>query len=153
MPVPQDEVEHRTTRFLEACKRNGLRVTPQRLWVFREVARSDEHPDAETIRRRLRRRLSNLSLDTVYRTLRLLEEIGVASIVLADPDRVRYDANPRPHHHFVCTKCRTVRDFEADGVRRFRIPEEVQAWGRVTSTHLEVRGICMRCRGKAARAR
>jgi Fur family peroxide stress response transcriptional regulator len=153
MPVPQDAVERRTTRFLEGCKRAGLRVTPQRLWIFREMARSDDHPDAETIRRRLRRRLPNLSLDTVYRTLRLLEEIGVASAVFSDPGRVRFDANTVPHHHFVCTKCRAVRDFYADEVGQLQLPEEVRAWGQVTSTHLEVRGICTRCRGKAARAR
>jgi Fur family peroxide stress response transcriptional regulator len=153
MPIPAVEVDRRVARFLGACKRAGLRVTHQRLWIFREVARTDEHPDAETIRRRLRRRLPNLSLDTVYRTLRLLEGLGVASPVFSDPDRVRYDANPAPHHHFVCTKCRQVRDFYAATVGQDLIPAEVRAWGQVTSAHLEVRGICARCRAKAARAR
>lgn len=84
---------------------------------------TETYPEAETIRRRLRSRLPNLSLDTVYRTVRLLEEIGVASAVLTDPDRVRYDANPRPHDEFVRTKCRTVRDFYAGEMGQRQIPE------------------------------
>ena len=153
MFVPADELKRRVARFLPACRRSGLRITHQRFHVFQEVARSDQHPDAETIRRRLRRRLPNLSLDTVYRTLRLLEELGVASVVFTDPERVRYDGNPEPHHHLVCTKCRRVDDFYLEDAREFRLPKELRSWGRVTSSHLEVRGICSRCGGKAARKR
>jgi Fur family peroxide stress response transcriptional regulator len=153
MSVSAEELERRVDRFLHACRRSGLRVTHQRVYVFQEVARSDQHPDAETIRRRLRGRLPNLSLDTVYRTLRLMEELGVASAVFADPERVRYDGNPEPHHHLVCTKCRQVRDFYLEDAGEFRLPRELKPWGRVTSSHLEVRGICSRCGGKAARKR
>ena len=153
MPVPTGEVNRRVARFLETCERAGLRVTHQRRWIFREVARSDHHPDAETIRRQLRRRLPNLSPDTVYRTLRLLESLGIVSPVLSDPDRVRYDANPVPHHHFVCTKCGQVRDFHAEVAGLDLVPAAVRAWGQVASAHLEARGICARCLANARSAR
>ena len=74
MPIPASEVDRRVARFLGARKRSGLRMTHQRLWLFREVARSEEQPDAETVRPQLRRRLRDLSLDIVYRTLRVLED-------------------------------------------------------------------------------
>jgi len=93
---------------MDVCRRSGHKVTHQRLEIFREVAATDEHPDVETIHERVRRRLPTVSIDTVYRTLRLLVDLGLASTVLTDQERMRYDANTNPHHHFVCTYVVTV---------------------------------------------
>ena len=62
---PQDPIE----RCKEVLKAAGVRVTHQRLEIFREVASSTAHPDAETVFRGVRDRLPTVSLDTVYRTL------------------------------------------------------------------------------------
>ena len=146
MAVPAKEIDQRLNRFIEACRRSGHRVTHQRLEVVREAASTDEHPDIETIYSRVQKRVPTVSLDTVYRTMRLLVDLGLASAVPTDQERMRYDANTDPHHHFVCVRCGLVRDFQADARGGFRVPKEVESWGHVTSAHLELRGVCRRCR-------
>ena len=134
--------------FRQSCARAGVRITPQRIEVFREVARTEEHPDAETVLRRVRKRLTNVSLDTVYRTLSLLERLGLVAKVNVLCDRARFDANGQQHHHFVCVRCGAVRDVVLPEWDRCSVPAEVQAIGKVMSTHVQVRGVCAACWGK-----
>jgi Fur family peroxide stress response transcriptional regulator len=150
MTVPAEEAERRVEVFREACAQAGVKITAQRAAVFREVARSDEHPDAETVLRRVRRRLENVSLDTVYRTLSLLEELGLIARVEVLCDRARFDANPERHHHFVCVRCGRVRDLVKHEWDRCPVPQEVEALGTVESMHVQLRGVCKEC---AARER
>jgi len=145
MSVPAQEIERRVLAFTEACNTAGARMTHQRMEVFREVAKSDEHPDAETIYNRVRRRIPAISLDTVYRTLATLETLGVVSRVYLLCDRARFDAMITPHHHFVCSQCGTLKDFMSSEADKLRIPPEVRSWGIVKSTHVEVRGLCSKC--------
>jgi Fur family peroxide stress response transcriptional regulator len=139
------EIERQMEEFRGACARAGVRITPQRVEIFREVARTEEHPDAETIARRVRARLSNVSLDTVYRTLGLLEDLGLLSKVDVLCDRARFDANRERHHHFVCIRCGAVRDFVRPEWDLGAVPEEVKAMGEVRSMHVQLRGICAAC--------
>ena len=108
MPVPKAELERRMNRFVEACRRSGMKLTHQRTEIFREVAGSDEHPDAETVYQRVRQRVTGISRDTVYRTLATLEDEDLVrkTEVLGGP--ARFDANLDQHHHFVCTVCGAV---------------------------------------------
>ncbi|MBN1268673.1 MAG: transcriptional repressor [Kiritimatiellae bacterium] len=132
--------------FASLCRRAGIRATHQRMEIFRELAGTEEHPDVETIYRSVRRRIPEISLDTVYRTLRLLEEKGIISKVSHPGDRARFDANPDRHHHFICTKCGLVHDFYSEELNRFRPPGGMAAVGKVESVHVELRGICRACR-------
>jgi Fur family transcriptional regulator, peroxide stress response regulator len=145
MSVSREEIDRRIVDFTEASSSAGIRMTHQRMEVFREVAKTDEHPDAETIYDRVRRRIPAISLDTVYRTLTMLETLGVLSRVYLLCDRARFDAMVTPHHHFVCSQCGTLRDFVSPEADKLRIPQEVQSWGIVKSIHLEVRAICSKC--------
>jgi len=62
-------VASRLQTFMARCRAVGLKVTPQRSEIFRQLTASDEHPDAETIFRRVRNRLPAISFNTVYQTL------------------------------------------------------------------------------------
>jgi Fur family peroxide stress response transcriptional regulator len=143
--VDQVELDKRIAAFADACRQADVRMTHQRMEIFKEVAKTDEHPDAETIYTRVRRRIPVISLDTVYRTLTMLERLGVISRVYALCDRARFDAFTTPHHHFVCTECGTLRDFSSTQADELPIPEDVQSWGIVKSIHLEVRAVCLKC--------
>lgn len=145
MSVSREELDRRIVAFTEACSSTGVRMTHQRMEVFREVAKTDEHPDAETIYDRVRRRIPAISLDTVYRTLTMLETLGVLSRVYALCYRARFDATVAHHHHFVCAQCGIIRDFFCTEADKLQIPREVQSWGIMKSTHLEVRAICSKC--------
>ena len=107
------EFERQAARLQDALRAAGVKLTHQRLEIFREVLASREHPDAEAVYRGVKRRLPTVSLDTVYRTLALLGELGFVTTLGPRRESVRYDANLGHHHHFVCERCGLARDFES----------------------------------------
>jgi len=143
--VDEGEIDRRLQAFTEACRRAGIKLTHQRIEVFREVARTEEHPDVETIFKRVRFRLPTISLDTVYRTLKTLEELGVVSRVNYFCEPARFDANVSAHHHFVCIKCGLMRDLSIPNAAALAIPDEARDWGEVKSIHVELRSVCSAC--------
>ena len=149
--ISREQVERRVAEFLDICRRQGVKATHQRMEILRELANSEEHPDAETILRRVRHRVPAMSVDTVYRTLRLLEDSGVISRVGSMRDRTRYDANMDRHHHFVCTECGMIGDFYSDAMDRLPVPREVYEMGSVAGAYVELRGVCRKCKHEAAK--
>jgi Fur family peroxide stress response transcriptional regulator len=141
---PAIDIEQRLEHLSEVCRSAGMRVTHQRLEIFREVAASCEHPDADTIFQRVRERLPTVSHDTVYRTLASLEEMGLVSRVNPSRGGARYDANCDEHHHFVCIKCGSIDDLYLQ--YEPPLPEGIENLGDVESLHLQVRGVCQNCK-------
>jgi len=128
-------------------KRCGVKLTHQRMVIYQEIAKSREHPDAESICKAVRKKLPMVSLDTVYRTLWLLQDLGLIH-ALRSRDRVRFDGNKSAHHHFVCRKCGQLLDFYSPEYDRLEIPESLSAIGIVENAQVEVRGICRSCAAK-----
>jgi Fur family peroxide stress response transcriptional regulator len=145
------EIERRIGSFKEAVQASGVKLTHQRLEIFREVAASLDHPDADTIFREVRRRLPTISLDTVYRTLWLLNDLGLITTLGPRRESVRFDANLKHHHHYVCVQCGLARDFESAELNALRLPKAVKRLGSISGTHVEVRGICESCMKRARR--
>ena len=145
MKIDDAEVERRLEWFRAAVKKAGFKLTHQRLEIFREVASSLEHPDAEKVFRAIQARLPTVSIDTVYRTLRFLSELGLVATLGAHRDSVRFDANLDPHHHYVCVRCELVRDFKSAELNALPIPEAAKEFGSVVAAHVEVRGVCRKC--------
>jgi len=143
--VSRDKIERRVADFVSACQRQGVKATHQRLEILRELAGTEEHPDAETIYDRVRDRLPTISLDTVYRTLRLFEEKGVVSRVGPIRNRARFEANTERHHHFVCTRCGKICDFYGDDLNEEAAKARTSEFGKAESVHVEVRGRCASC--------
>jgi Fur family peroxide stress response transcriptional regulator len=144
-PVSPAKIESRVHQFEEACRERGLKVTPQRLEIFRVLASSSAHPSVEEVFEKIRKRMPTVSLDTVYRTLTTLSEAGMVSRVEVLDDRSRFDANIEHHHHFVCVRCKRVMDFYWPTFDHLTVPEEVQGLGRIEQPHVEVRGVCNAC--------
>jgi Fur family peroxide stress response transcriptional regulator len=149
--VDRPTLDGRLDRFRSAARGAGLKLTHQRLEVFREVASSLEHPDAESVFRAVRRRVPTVSLDTVYRTLWMLNDLGLITTLGPRRDSVRFDANLDPHHHYVCIRCGLTRDFECAELGALRMPASIQDLGRVITTQVEVRGVCGRCASTGVR--
>lgn len=152
MQAAPDEIQRRIDRLRDGLAQAGVKLTHQRLEIFREVAQSGDHPDAESIYRGVRERVSTISLDTVYRTLWLLLDLGLLTTLGPSRDRTRFDANTRPHHHFVCTRCGMTRDFYSEAFDRLEIPDAVRELGRVERAQVEIRGTCLSCAEKTNRA-
>jgi Fur family peroxide stress response transcriptional regulator len=144
MKVDKKEVERRVSGLKKALSEAGIKTTFQRLEVFREVASSEDHPDAESIYKAVRRRIPTISLDTVYRTLWLLLDLGLIS-TLGPRYKIRFDANIAPHHHFVCGRCGLTRDFYSEEFDNLTVPEALKEFGIVERAQVEIKGVCSSC--------
>lgn len=151
VPVRPGTPESRIDAFVDACRRQNMRVTHQRMEIYRELAATEEHPGVDTIYRRVRRRIPMISLDTVYRNLKLLAERGLISVVGLSEERLRFDANIEPHHHFVCVSCGAIRDFTSPDLAKVGIPAGAKRLGKPVSVHLEVKGVCGECEANGGR--
>jgi Fur family peroxide stress response transcriptional regulator len=149
--VEATEVQRRLEQFKAAAREGGVKLTHQRLEIFRAVASSLEHPSAEAVHRAVQVSTPTVSLDTVYRTLWLLTDLGLLSTLGPRQGSTRFDANVDNHHHYVCTRCGLVRDFESDDLDALKVPDMVNQIGRVVSARVEVRGICAHCTNESAR--
>ena len=137
--------ESRLETFRDACRDLGIKATHQRLEIFREVGQSCAHPDAETVFRGVQSRLPTVSLDTVYRTLKLLTDLGFISTLGPPHDSLRFDANQAPHHHHICVRCGRVQDVSSPLLDLENIGRNVRGIGTVQSAQIEVRGLCADC--------
>lgn len=145
MSLKNEPTPQRVARWAAVARESGIKLTHQRLEIFRELAANDAHPDAEALHRAVRERMPTVSLDTVYRTLWLLHELGLITTLGPRREAVRFDVNLEPHHHFVCTRCGLVRDFQSEELDHLRVPDAVKDMGGVLEARVEVRGVCARC--------
>ena len=144
----KSDINRDITDFVEFCRQLGIKPTHQRTEIYRELIATEDHPNAETIYGHVKKRIPAISLDTVYRTLRLFEQKGIISRVSAAGESMRFDGNTKRHHHFICVECGKVRDFYSDDFNNLSAPEEVAKLGKVGTVHVEIRGVCNICEAK-----
>jgi Fe2+ or Zn2+ uptake regulation protein len=134
-----------------ACVRaSGLKLTPQRLAIARELAADPTHPTAQELFERLHGALPTMSFATVYNTLDALAAAGLCAALSLSPGAARFDPNMAAHHHAVCDRCGLVRDVPCapsaersaelmPGTLVFAPGFEVRAMERI------YRGLCAAC--------
>jgi Fur family peroxide stress response transcriptional regulator len=141
-------VENRISSFISQCKDLGIKVTPQRVAIYRELANTDQHPSAESIYQKIRNYYPNISLTTIYRTLETFEKLGLVSVVNILYNAARYDANLEPHHHLVCVACKKVEDYYDNSLMNLDISKRNLANYKVLGYTIQLNGICRDCRKK-----
>ena len=97
--ISSADLENKTVWFIGLCRERGLKVTPQRITIYRELVKTNEHPSAEMLCEKVRQIFPSISLDTVNRTLLTLNEIGAAFTVIGSGDARRYDGGLDEHQH------------------------------------------------------
>ncbi|HZQ95228.1 MAG TPA: transcriptional repressor [Candidatus Sulfotelmatobacter sp.] len=135
-------------QFRELAWKHGLAATHQRQVVYEAVIASHGHHSPEQIYATVRLRLPSISLATVYNNLRLFVECGLLREVSPHASTLRVDGNLRPHHHLVCSRCKSVQDIEGDFFDLKRISRQIPAGFDLTQSMVEVFGVCRRCRAK-----
>jgi Fur family transcriptional regulator, peroxide stress response regulator len=140
-------VKENLKAFESACRNAGLRLTHQRLEIYRELAMSMDHPAAETLHKRLRKKIPTISLDTVYRTLTTLAGHGLINKVDTVESQARFEVTLLRHHHLICNRCKEIIDFQWEFIDTAPLPEVIRGWGRVDDKNVVVYGICNKCLG------
>ena len=96
----------------QLCQEKGLRITEQRRVIARVLSQSSDHPDVELLHRRASEIDPNISIATVYRTVRLFEEAGVLDRHDFGDGRSRYEPAPESHHdHLIDVESGKVVEF------------------------------------------
>ncbi len=130
-----------------------MRNTRQREVVLEAVRSTMDHPTADWVHRRARRRVPRISLGTVYRNLKRLAEDGLIREIHAGGQSVRFDGNTGPHHHVRCVRCGRVSDLAValDTRREQRAARALDF--EVLGHHVEVQGVCRDCRPESSHHR
>jgi Fe2+ or Zn2+ uptake regulation protein len=135
----------------ERLQSQGGRMTSQRRLILETLDTLDCHPTAEELFDAVNEQDANLNLSTVYRTLRWLEQEGLVSSRRFDEERRkdRFDpVLPTEHHHFLCTHCKDVIEFDSDLIEQVVTQFENRSGARVETSSLVLYGLCSRCQGK-----
>src|ERR1700761_8762468 len=103
-----------TADLVRLLHQRGRRATPQRLVILRELQRRGRHATADDVRRWVRDELPGTSTPTVYATLELLVELGLARRVDAGSGATLYDPRIEPHQHMVCRRCGRIDDLDGE---------------------------------------
>lgn len=144
--MTNEMIQQRVAEFIERSKELGIKVTPQRIAIYRELASTDQHPSTETIYKKIKDYYPNISLTTVYRTLETFEKLGLISVVNVLYNAARYDANLDPHHHIVCTECKKVEDVYDECLNNLDISNKTLGDYKVEGYSLLLSGVCTCCR-------
>jgi len=147
----------RIQRFADFLARSGLKSTRQRDRIVRAFFAAGRHLSAEELYHRIRTEDPGIGLVTVYRTLKLLREAGLATERQFGEAYTRFDPNPAdwPHDHLICTRCGKIQEFE-DATLQQQHTKVARTLGfTVTEQKLELYGFCRDCArlGKSRAAR
>ena len=109
------------SRIEEKCAEKGLKMTGQRRVIARVLSESQDHPDVEMLYQRAVAFDPNISIATVYRTVRLFEEAGITQRHDFGDGRARYEEMGAEHHdHLIDLKTGEVVEFTSDEIERLQ---------------------------------
>jgi len=132
-------------KLIDSFRKKGLKITPQRLAIFRILKDNKSHPSAEEIYQRVRKDYRTLSLATVYQTLETLERIGGIKVLRFDRRKTRYDPDLSSHHHLICTGCHKITDLRQDYSKALRLPASLRSRFEINGCNVIFYGICQEC--------
>ena len=120
-----------------------MRSSKQRDEVLKVLKCSCDHPTADMIYERVKEKIPNISLGTVYRNLGQLHDEGYITIVESSDKKVHYEGNLEDHIHFLCKKCDVITDIFCKN----EVPRVFDNLGHLVESQKTVYyGICKDCR-------
>lgn len=146
--MQKERLEERLENFRLECRKNKLRITPQRIAIFKKLLNFHDHPTADEVFQTMKGDFSNISFDTVNRTLLSFAEIGLIDIIKSRGGSRRFDPNTDTHHHLHCVKCGKIIDFHSEVCDNLKIPKDIESQFTILSKRVVLNGICKECSQK-----
>lgn len=132
----------RAKRFQKDLRSAGVRMTRQRVAILEVLAETDDHPDANEIYRRVFARDATVSLSTVYRTMRILEESGAIHRHAFEDGRARFEHSDREHHdHLIDMATGKVIEFRSEKIERLQAEIAAELGYELVRHRLELYGV------------
>ena len=138
---------NRSADIISRLSHKGYRMTPQRMMILEAVEAAENHISAEEIYTNVCKRYPHLNISTVYRTLELLKEQGLATETDMGDGRVRYHSIKKGHHHhLVCQNCGKVIDLDESILASLKGALSKEYGFNADLKHLAIFGCCSQCR-------
>jgi Fur family transcriptional regulator, peroxide stress response regulator len=123
--------------------------TAQRAAIMQYLKNNRHHPNVTDIYNNVSKKLSTISMTTIYNTVDLLKKDGLISELPArNEEGRRFDPNPTPHDHLICSICGTIVDIDIDVDHSLLLNEEQQKGFEIDEVSLNVLGVCPNCKKK-----
>ncbi len=130
-----------------ALKQRGLRLTVQRFAIAKTFFEAEGHLNADELCSAVRVDYPAIGQATVYRTLKLLEEVGLASSSTFGSNSARFEVNDGHHHdHLVCIACDRIVEFLNEDIEALQEHVAKEHGFTLTSHRMELFGLCRQCR-------
>jgi len=127
--------------------KQGYRMTPQRMMILSAIESSEDHISAEEIYAQIVAKYPNVNISTVYRTLELLERLGLVTKTDLGEGRVRYHpADKGHHHHLICRECGAIIDLDESLLTSLKSTLLREYRFNADLRHLAILGRCVNCR-------
>jgi Fur family ferric uptake transcriptional regulator len=124
------------------CVARGMRMTEQRRVIARVLAGAADHPDVEELYRRCHEVDRNISISTVYRTVKLFEDAGIIERHDFREGRARYEQIPEAHHdHLINLRTGEVIEFQSEEIERLQAEIARRLGYRLVDHRLELYGV------------
>ncbi len=127
-------------------KKHPFRMTRQRCVILEELRKVDSHPTADEVYEMVRRRMSSISLGTVYRNLEILSRQGLLQKVVMGGAQKRFDGTTEDHYHVRCVLCGSVDDIAAEPIPDLQENLRFVSEYEVTGHRIEFTGVCPLCK-------
>ncbi len=132
----------RKSKLEVLCAERGLKMTDQRRVIARVLSEASDHPDVEAVHRRATAIDPNISIATVYRTVRLFEEAGILAKHDFGDGRARYEETPDEHHdHLIDIQSGQVIEFHNDEIEELQRRIAEKAGYKLVGHRLELYGV------------
>ena len=130
---------------LDLLRDRGLRMTPQRRAIVAEIMRTTGHISPPDVARRVQERVPGVNASTIYRTLDLLEEIGVLSHAHLESGPEYHRREESDHVHLTCSRCGTEDSLSLDEATQLKRLIARHHGFQPDFTHFAISGVCAEC--------
>jgi Fur family ferric uptake transcriptional regulator len=134
---------------LEVLRSQGLRMTPQRRAIVAEIMSAPGHITPTGVAKRIRDRIPGVNPSTVYRTLDLLEEVGVLSHTHLESGAEYHRRSDSQHVHLTCSRCGSDDSLSLEEAKRLKDLLTRHHDFEPDLTHFAISGLCARCQRAA----
>jgi Fur family ferric uptake transcriptional regulator len=140
-----------TEEILQLLKQQGFRMTPQRRAIVAEVARTHEHIDPTSLIARVRKQFPDVNPSTVYRTLWLLDDLGVLQHAHFEEGVQYHRAQHADHAHLTCRRCGRQQSLGRADIEPLQALIERRFGFEADLTHFAISGVCRACSRRSDR--
>ncbi|HSJ52013.1 MAG TPA: Fur family transcriptional regulator [Actinomycetota bacterium] len=139
-----------TQGVIDVLRQRGLRMTPQRRAIVAEIMRTQGHISPTNLARKVQGEMPGVNASTIYRTLALLEEVGVLAHAHLESGAEYHRTEEAGHVHLTCSNCGAEDDLSMDEADALvRLIERHHRF-RPDLTHFAISGLCAECQDALA---